>query len=284
MQEMNEVRDRIQRLRDLGAQIQQLEADEARLVRARQLAPRFATAQESAGVGSTLGPLTAPGAGTTGMGTPKGLLRLGQFEQMQKQIPELMLPILTDAEKAAVEMAKQIETTFAASISMALTTGIVAGIENAIATGNIGEGFKALSGTLLAGLGDAMIQFGTQSAVFANLMNSILTSLSSLIPGGALAASLAMIGIGAALKGVARGMFGGGSRGGGSASSVVSFGGGMGSGQTTQIVFGATSATAAAGMTPRQAMNVTIIGPNDPTAQRAMQELMNKANSRGSIG
>jgi len=29
---------------------------------------------------------------------------------------------------------------------------------------------------------------------------------------------------------------------------------------------------------------VTVIGPNDPSAQRAIQELMTKANSRGRVG
>jgi hypothetical protein len=53
---------------------------------------------------------------------------------------------------------------------------------------------------------------------------------------------------------------------------------------TTQLIFGQTSATTAAGMTPRQSMNVTVIGPNDPSAQRAIQELMTKANSRGRVG
>jgi hypothetical protein len=37
-------------------------------------------------------------------------------------------------------------------------------------------------------------------------------------------------------------------------------------------------------MQPRSATNVTIIGPNDPSAQRAMQELLAKANSRGRVG
>jgi len=50
------------------------------------------------------------------------------------------------------------------------------------------------------------------------------------------------------------------------------------------IVFGSTSASTAVGMQPRQAMNFTIIGPNDPSAQRAIQELMRKAESRGRIG
>jgi hypothetical protein len=247
------------------------------------VSPVMITAQ-AGGAGRALGALTAPGAGTTGMGTPKGLLRSGQFEQMRKQIPQLMLPVLTDAEKAAVDMAKQMETTFAASISAALTGGIIAGIENAIATGNISEGFKALTTVMLSGLGDAMVQFGVASLAASELMKNIQTSLASFLPGGAIAASLAMIGLGAALKGTARSAFGGGSRGGGSAFSTMSFGGGIGTGPTTQIIFGSTSATAAAGMTPRQAMNVTIIGPNDPSAQRAMQELMAKADSRGRLG
>jgi len=268
----------------LASQIANLEAKERSLLRARQLAGRFeAGAEISAGsplAGGRLRQLPGGGAGTGGIGRRPA----ETAEQMRKRIPEAIGPVLSEAQRAAAEAAMQLEQTLAMSISTALTTGIVAGIENAVATGKIGEGFKALSGTLLAGLGDAMIQFGTQSAVFANLMNSIVTSLASLIPGGALAASLAMIGIGAALKGAARGMFGGSSRGGGSASSFVSFGGGMGSGQTTQIVFGSTSATTAAGMTPRSSTNVTIIGPNDPTAQRAMQELITKANSRGRVG
>jgi hypothetical protein len=195
------------------------------------------------------------------------------------------LPMLDQAKVAALELREQIQNEFALSISTALTTGIIAGIENAIATGNIGEGFMALTTSLLAGLGDAMIQFGQASLVASQLMQRIFDYLASGLPGGAVAASLAMIAAGAVLKGVARAAFGGGGRG-GSAASVVSFGAGTRgtAGQTTQLVFGNTSATTAAGMAPRTPMNVTIIGPNDPTAQRAMQELLTKANSRGRIG
>jgi len=78
-------------------------------------------------------------------------------------------------------------------------------------------------------------------------------------------------------------MFGG--QKGGAASSVRSFGGnsvapGL---PTTQLVFGSTSATTGSGMNPMTPMNVTVIGPNDPSAQRAIQELMNKANNRGRL-
>jgi uncharacterized protein with GYD domain len=202
-----------------------------------------------------------------------------RFKAIAATLKQGIGPILSEADKMRV----QIEDTFAASISAALTTGIVAGIENAVASGNISEGFKALSSTLLAGLGDAMVNFGLATMNFAGLMQDIITQLSSLLPGGAYVKGALLVAAGAALKGAARGMFGGGSRGGGRASSTISFGAGV-SGQTTQIIFGATSATTAAGMTPRSSTNVTIIGPNDPTAQRALQELMTKANSRGRVG
>jgi hypothetical protein len=42
-------------------------------------------------------------------------------------------------------------------------------------------------------------------------------------------------------------------------------------------------ASGAASLAPVAPMNITVIGPNDPTAQRAIQELMAKANRRGSV-
>lgn len=286
MQEMNEVRARIERLRELGRQIRQLEEDERRLLRARELAPRFAApaagAPEAAVAARTLGRLPTAGTGTTGIGQrPEDMI-----EAMRRRIPQAIGPVLTEAQRSAAELAVQLEQTFAMSVSMALTTGIVAGIENAIASGNIGEGFKALAAVMLAGLGDAMVQFGIASLAASQLMDKIQKALAGFLPGGAIAASIAMIGLGAALKGTARAAFGrgGGGGGGGAAFSSISFGGGVSSGQTTQLIFGSTSATTAAGMQPRSATNVTIIGPNDPSAQRAMQELMAKANSRGRVG
>lgn len=207
---------------------------------------------------------------------------------VQAGIPAVSSIVLSEAAKAAAELQIQIQQTFQESIANSLVGGVVGGIEQAVASGNIGEGFKAMTSMLLAGIGDAMIKFGTSTAAFAKFMAGIKQALSLGNPAAGLAMSLALIGVGAALKGAARGMFGGQS--GGAAFSTASFGGGsFGGGSTgtlptTQIIFGATSATTAAGMQPRQAMNVTVIGPNDPSAQRAIQELMNKANSRGSLG
>lgn len=205
-----------------------------------------------------------------------------RFKRIAATMRPAMAPVLTEVQK----MDLQLRDTFANSVSTAIVAGFSIGIENAIASGNIGEGFKALTTVMLAGLGDAMVQFGTASLAASELMTKIQTSLASLLPGGATVASIAMIALGAALKGTARAAFGrgGGGGGGGAAFSSISFGGGMTSGQTTQLIFGSTSATTAAGMQPRSATNVTIIGPNDPSAQRAMQELLAKANSRGRVG
>ena len=203
-------------------------------------------------------------------------------ELIRGMIPQFGAIALSEAQALAVEL----QTTFQETIGNALVGGIVGGIEQAVASGNISDGFKALSSMLLAGIGDAMIKFGTSTAAFSQFMAKITTALTTLNPAAGLAASLALIGVGAALKGAARGMFGG--QGGGNAGSIANFGGNMGgfasATPTTQIIFGQTSATTAAGMQPRQAMNVTIIGPNDPQAQRALQEMMTKANSRGRIG
>lgn len=218
----------------------------------------------------------------------QGALRFGAiYAELQKQIKKMPNLLSKEAKAAADKMHQELYTTFQASIGAALVGGVVSGIEQALASGSIGEGFKAMASMMLAGLGDAMIRFGTQSATFAALMETIISGFSFLDPATSLAAALAMIGIGAALKGAARGMFG--KQSGGSAFSTASFGGGGGGGfggslPTTQLIFGSTSATTAAGMAPRTPMNVTVIGPNDPSAQRAIQELMNKANSRGRIG
>jgi hypothetical protein len=236
------------------------------------------------GAAPTMRAIEAPGRGVTVLGGVEGLGD-EKIEAMRRRIPQAIGPVLTEAQKAAAEAAMKMEESISATISSALITGVVGGIENAIATGNIGEGFKALTTGLLAGLGDAMIQFGTQTAAFAQFMDKIVKGLYNLMPGSALAASIALIGLGAALKGAARGMFnkGGGSKGGSAAFSSMSFGGGSGSpyGQTTQLVFGSTSATTAAGMTPMGWTNFTIIGPNDPVAQRGLQEMLNNVNRRG---
>lgn len=187
------------------------------------------------------------------------------------------------AKVAAAEMQIELRETFASTIGNSLVDGFSAGIAEAVATGNIGAGFKALTSTLLGGLGRAMVEFGKASLLASTFMEKIKTSLASFLPGGAIVASLAMIAVGSALSGAAGAAFGGGRGAGalgiGSAGQPIP--GSSSSSPATQIVFGATSAGTAAGMQPRQANTFIVIGPEDPTAQRTIEELLRKSNARG---
>jgi hypothetical protein len=219
-----------------------------------------------------------PAAG--GIAPPK--LGTGLMDSIKKTGEQANAVLQTEADKLAVSM----ETTFAKSIGDGIVEGISAGFERAFATGKIGEGFKALGGTMLAGLGSAMIQFGKAGLSAALLMDGFLKSLSAMLPGGAVAKAVAMIALGGTLRGVASAAFGGGGGGGGIAvTPTTQFGIPMqGDGTVTRLIFGQTSATTAAGMQPRQATNVTIIGPDDPKAQRAIEELITKGRRRGTLG
>jgi exonuclease VII small subunit len=169
---------------------------------------------------------------------------------------------------------------FGEAVGSTLVDSLANGIEQAVASGRLGEGFKALGATLLSGLGDAMMSFGKASVGFATLMNKIKVGLATLNPGAALAASIALVGIGAALKGAARGMFGGGGGGGFGGGGLALAGGGRMNDTFTRVTYGPTNANVAAGMEPRGAMNITVIGPNDPQAQRQIQELISKGARR----
>lgn len=168
-----------------------------------------------------------------------------------------------------------------------LADSIGSAFETAFAAGSITEGFKAFGRAMLSGLGGMLQAFGTRALLASTLMQRLMESFATLNPYAAVAASIALIALGGALKGAASSAFGGG--GGGQSANVSTMGGGYGSsmrssGQTLPtLTYGPTTATSAAGIRPASAMNVTIIGPNDPSAQRAMQELMTKADRRGNV-
>jgi hypothetical protein len=160
-----------------------------------------------------------------------------------------------------------------------------AGVANAFQAltakgGNIGDAFKALGQTVLSGLGDMLINVGTKALAAAIAVNTMLATLFS--PTG-IAAALAVIALGGALKGVASRMV---TTGQGAPVTAGGFGyTGMGGGGGITLPGVTYLPTAAGGMGSRvmaaNPVNVTIIGPNDPTAQRQMQELIQNANRRG---
>jgi tape measure domain-containing protein len=180
-------------------------------------------------------------------------------------------------ERNVLEPARQMGDQFAQILS--------AGIGNAFQAlaakgGNIGDFFKSFGQTFLAGLGDMLIQAGTKGLAAAIAVNTMLQALFT--PAG-IAASLAVIALGGTLKGVASRMV---TTGQGAPVTAGGFGyTGMGGGGGITLPGVTYLPTAAGGMGSRvmaaNPVNVTIIGPNDPTAQRQMQELIQNANRRG---
>jgi hypothetical protein len=166
-------------------------------------------------------------------------------------------------------------TTIAGALEQGFSDGIVA----AINSGRISDLWKVMGQTMLAQLASMMVNVALSYIGYAKMIASIQKFLIA-NPVAAVAVAATMLAFAYNNGGKATS---GNSVVGGSAGGLVT---GMtaGGSSTQQIIFGQTSATTASGMTPRQATNVTIIGPNDPSAQRAMQELLNKANSRGSLG
>jgi len=166
-------------------------------------------------------------------------------------------------------------------LGKALEDGIIAGLQAAIMSGKISDLWKAMAQTMVSQIANMMVNVALTYLQFATMIAKIQAFLIA-NPVVAIAAAAAMLVFAQA-------------NGGKSSMGSQTMAGGIG-GLTTAVtprvnvspigqpVFGATSATTAAGMTPRVPMNVTVIGPNDPSAQRAIQELMNKANSRGRIG
>ena len=178
--------------------------------------------------------------------------------------------------KKAIELGVQLRDTLAAGVASAFETLATRGA-------TIGDAFGALGATILRGLGDMLVQFGTSLLPVAALFHGLVRALQSLNPVAMTAAAVGLIAIGGMMRGAAGRAFGG--VGGGSA--PVMAGGGLGglAGPSTLpgLTFGPTMASSASSVSAAAPVAVTIIGPNDPQAQRQMQELIRNANRRGNI-
>lgn len=163
------------------------------------------------------------------------------------------------------------------SFADSIAGGIAAGLQS----GSIQKGFKALLGGMLSGLGHLMVEIGTQSLLAASLFSSVIRALKDFAPEGAILPSLALIALGGALE-AAGGAVGSGGGGGGGG-----YGGGYGGGSggtviDRGIINPLNSAPGAILGRSFGTVNATIIGVNDPSAQRMLQEMVRKANARGS--
>lgn len=207
--------------------------------------------------------------------------------------PAVIAQVRQNAASSAETMRSAINdelTAMAADLQRGVTQTIgdalVNGIEAAMQRGaNIGDAFKAFGTTLLAGLGSLMVSLGQRLIQLGVQLKIAMSSFASGNPYGMIAAGVALVAIGAALRGASsRAMadsgFGGG--GGGYTAPAV---GGMAAGSMgipTQF-YGPTAAGSASTIERVNPVNVTIIGPNDPAAQRQMQELVRNAQRRGSV-
>lgn len=170
-----------------------------------------------------------------------------------------------------------LQNEFGAGIGAAVSGGIVMGLQTAVAGGTVGNAFRALAQSIMGEMSKLLVDVALRALGFAELMAKFQLWL--------IANPWAAIGIAAAMVVLARsfasGGAGGGAAAGGGGFSSSGYGNAVGAAETTRILWGADSATVAAGMTPRPANQFIIIGPNDPTAQRGILELIRKAERRG---
>lgn len=271
-------------------------AYDALLARARQILAADPT------MGGVVGPRPGqlmPGVQPGGPST-KDLLGLGSLDQDVEASLRVGLEQLYDGPilQETARFREMIGERFADVFS----GGIVDGISTAVRTGNIGEGFKAMTAGFLSGFGGMLITIGQRAVAASALMLKIRTAIERFTPAAGLAGGLALIALGATMQGAAGAI---GSRGGGGVGGSGGFGGSsaIGSGPGEIInrgVIGMPSSTIADGLTrvaagtpgPNvggmaapsavqiQQNTVWVIG-KDPAAWREVQEELNRNARRG---
>ena len=159
------------------------------------------------------------------------------------------------------------------------------GFQAAFAGGGLTGGLSAFGNKILSVMGNLFIQMGLALIDFGAIMAKLQAFLMNIFTAGpaAIAAGVALIALGGTLTGIAMGHGGGGGGGGGGGYSppmatstsgyvtVAPYAPAPGAGATTQGM----SAVA-----PVQ-VNATIIGKDDPKAQREIMELVGRAQQRG---
>lgn len=177
---------------------------------------------------------------------------------------------------------QEVRDTFSRGFAEALGAGLANGFQVALSSKSISQGFKALTGTIFSSFGSLLVQFGTKALIANEAIQNMFKFLFTPGPKSAIAAA-AIIAIGAGLQAAGQGILSSAAKGGGS-SPIGSYvtGAPAPSGMMgPQMVFGGTMAGQSGSIAAATPVNVTIIGPNDPSAQRQMQELIEKANRRG---
>ncbi|CAN5872583.1 hypothetical protein BH11GEM2_BH11GEM2_06770 [soil metagenome] len=180
------------------------------------------------------------------------------------------------------KMAEQMERSVSKSVGDALANGF----ETAFSSLSLGDGFKALTATVLSGIGSMMEQVGESMIGFGSLVETFKTALIAFNGGNMILAGVEMIAAGALLKSVSGsisgsigahvGSSGGGYSGASGLASIIDRG---------SIPAGSYSSTKASDIQPRPNItnNFTVMGHNDPTVVRFIDECNRKALQAGSL-
>lgn len=198
--------------------------------------------------------------------------------QAAKDAVKVQMAIFNDAQTEMNARAKRAATT----LGNAITAGMTAAFEG----GGIGGAFKAFGSTMLGAFGDILKEMGINMIVASKIFNALLPALSNPLTAGPamFAAGLALVALGATLSAVATRSGGGGGGGGGGYGSYV-----YGPTSTAHTVAVAPYTSAPPGSATTQGMSganpvvvhATIIGKDDPSAQRQIVDLIRRAQLRG---
>lgn len=199
-----------------------------------------------------------------------------QVKERREQIQEIYQQEMDILGDELAQMGSEVADTFVGSLAGSIADGIAVAIQS----GSIGDGFKAMTGGILIGLGEMVQAIGVKSLLAAKLMTTIFESLRNFAPAGAIGPALALIALGGVLKGLGASMGGGGGGGGGLGASGFSGGGSFGGGNTI-IDRGLVNplngvVTAPGTISARQSITVpiTVIGAMDASAQRQIVKMV----------
>ena len=236
---------------------------------------RFASAALDARVDASLGLVGGRGV-IQPLGGPKKFAAQLTAD-LAETLKQIKIPPATEIRERLLEGFRKEQSAISIGISDTIAGGIAAGIAVAITSGSIADALQSLGQTVLASLGNIFAEIAAKAIMQATLMVKFMAFLTA-NPVVALAAAAAMMVLARSMGGSRSGA--GGSSGSGSGS-YAGAAAAASSDSVTRLVFGNNSITTAAGMTPRTATHITVIGPSDPVAQRQIYELVSNAARRG---
>ncbi len=162
-----------------------------------------------------------------------------------------------------------------------LTADLAKTVTDTIGTAFTG-GFAAAGKQALQGLGNILGTMGKHMMVVGAQLIGLLPALHNPFTSGPamLAVGAILVATSGILGAIATGP-GGAGGGGGGGYSVAGAGAASNAARITNITLADPGAAGAKGMSPAPAVHVTVIGSNDPTAQRGIIDLINNATGRG---